>query len=247
MQDQDELFSVVAEDGRFLRAERRGECHRRPDLIHASTSVMVFDKKGRLFLQKRADTKDVEPGKWDQSCSGHCAAGEDFEAAARREVMEELGFSVGDLRPFWLRLSGSAYETELCQTYTAQWDGPFRLNPAEISDGAFWTKEEFLAGLGQGLFTPHLQEEGRRYFLGSAWPKALAVDLDGTALDSRRTLAPQTVAALGAARRRGVRVFIATARPPRSAKAFIEELALNEPVIYYNGALVADPRTGETL
>jgi len=247
MRVQDELFSVVDEDGRFLQSERREVCHCSPDLIHTSTSVMVFDKSGRIFLQKRAMSKDVEPGKWDQSCSGHCAAGEAFEAAARREVMEELGFAVGELRPFWLRLSGSARETELCQTFTARWDGPFRLNPAEISEGRFWTRQEFLAGLGQGLFTPHLEEEGRRYFLGAAWPRALAVDLDGTALDSRRSLAPETVAALVAARRRGVRVYVATARPPRSARAFVEALGVEEPVIYYNGAMIVDPKTGRAL
>ena len=208
---------------------------------------MVFDGEGRLFLQNRAETKSVEAGKWDTSCAGHCRPGEGFETAAKREMAEELGVAPGWLRPFWRRISGTAFETELCQTYLTHSEGPFSLEADAISQGRFWSREEILGALGQGVFTPHLEEEARRFFLGCAWPKALAVDLDGTALDSRKRLAPETVAALTEARRRGVRLFVATARPPRSARPYIEALRLDEPVIYYNGALVATPDGREAL
>jgi Cof subfamily protein (haloacid dehalogenase superfamily) len=212
--------------------------------MHASISVMVFNSAGDLFLQKRADSKLVEPGKWDTSCSGHCGPGEDFADAARRETEEELGVRPAVLTPFWRRVTGTARQTELIQTYTTGHEGPFRLHPDEISDGRFWTRQEMLAHLGLGVFTTHIEEECLRWFLGAAWPRAVAVDLDGTALTSEGVLPDIVVDRLNGLEARGIRLFLATARPPRSARPFVERLALGADVIYYNGALVACPRTG---
>jgi len=245
--NEDEQLKVVTRDGKELGAEWRSVLHRSPEIVHASISVMVFNKTGDLFLQKRSGGKQVEPNKWDTSCSGHCSPGESFETAARRELLEEIGVRAPELKPFWRRISGTHRQTELIQTFLAQYEGPFHPNPAEVSEGRFWSRQEILESLGEGVFTPHLEEECLRRFLGDRWPKALALDLDGTLLDPEKRLREETLAALRAAEERGVRVFLATARPPRSARPFVEALRLDEPVIYYNGALVAHPKSHATL
>ena len=243
----DELFSVVDADGRALGVERRSVCHQRPDLIHRSVSVMVVNGHGDLFLQLRSGSKDVHPGRWDTSCSGHCGADEDDAKAARRELDEELGVAGLDLKPFWRRLSGTATETELVQTCVVRHDGPFRLEPDEIADGRFWTRDEFLASLGKGVFTPHLEEEGRRLLLGAAWPKAVGLDLDGTVLDRDSEPAEVTAETLHRVRARGVRVFIATGRTPQTARPKIERIGLGEPAICSDGAVVVGPHAREIL
>ena len=70
----------------------------------------------------------------------------------------------------------------------------------------------------------------------------LAIDLDGTLLNSAKRISGPTAMALRrAADERGVRVVLASARPPRSVMPFHLELNLDTPMINYNGALVYDP------
>ena len=93
MPQSDEFFDVV--DGRDTvvgRAARR-EVHAR-GLLHRAVHILVFDGAGRVFLQKRSMKKDIAPGLWDSSCSGHVDAGENYDAAAVRELAEELGLRI---------------------------------------------------------------------------------------------------------------------------------------------------------
>lgn len=70
----------------------------------------------------------------------------------------------------------------------------------------------------------------------------LAIDLDGTLLNSAKRISGPTAMALRqAANERGVRVVLASARPPRSVMPFHAELNLDTPMINYNGALIYDP------
>ena len=69
----------------------------------------------------------------------------------------------------------------------------------------------------------------------------IAIDLDGTLLRSDKQAAKYDAVAIREAVRRGVRVVIATARPPRSSIEIHGRLGLDTPIINYNGALIHDP------
>ncbi|MEP5351964.1 MAG: 16S rRNA (adenine(1518)-N(6)/adenine(1519)-N(6))-dimethyltransferase RsmA [Luteolibacter sp.] len=86
----DELFDVVDENDVPTGTATRREVHEK-GLIHRAIHVFVFNKKGDLYLQKRSVLKDMNPGVWDSSVSGHLDAGEDYLTAAVREVEEEMG------------------------------------------------------------------------------------------------------------------------------------------------------------
>jgi Cof subfamily protein (haloacid dehalogenase superfamily) len=60
-------------------------------------------------------------------------------------------------------------------------------------------------------------------------------------------LGPRTLAAVRAARERGLRILVATGRMFRSVRPYVEQLGLEDPVICYQGAVVADPRSGRFL
>jgi Cof subfamily protein (haloacid dehalogenase superfamily) len=60
-------------------------------------------------------------------------------------------------------------------------------------------------------------------------------------------LRPRTLAAARAARESGLRMLVATGRMFRSVRPYVEQLGLDDPVICYQGAVVADPRTGQFL
>lgn len=147
-QSEDELFDVVDERDRVVGQARRAEVHARR-LLHRAVHVLCFDEAGRVFLQRRSLLKDSAPGKWCASCSGHLDAGEDYDAAARRELAEEIGVVVepGALER-WLRLE-ACRETgmEFLWVYRVRHEGPFTLHPAEIMDGAWFGRVELDAAL----------------------------------------------------------------------------------------------------
>ncbi len=75
--------------------------------------------------------------------------------------------------------------------------------------------------------------------------KAIAIDLDGTLLDSRQRISPYTIKVLQECRQRGIKLVIATGRNHYSARRLARDL---EPVSFVtnNGSLVVDEK-GEIL
>ncbi|MDA1230572.1 MAG: NUDIX domain-containing protein [Planctomycetota bacterium] len=86
----EEFFDVVDKNDDVIEQLPRSEVHRRK-LQHRAVHVFLFRSDGWLLIHKRSDTKEEFPSVWTSSCSGHVSAGEDYEAAAVRELFEELG------------------------------------------------------------------------------------------------------------------------------------------------------------
>ena len=74
--------------------------------------------------------------------------------------------------------------------------------------------------------------------------RLVAIDLDGTLLDDRKEVGHPTATALRSLPQRGVKVVIASARPPRSVRPFYRLLELDTLQINYNGALIWDEPRG---
>ncbi|MFL6040428.1 MAG: Cof-type HAD-IIB family hydrolase [Gaiellales bacterium] len=83
--------------------------------------------------------------------------------------------------------------------------------------------------------------------MDAAAVEAVAMDLDRTILPRSLELTDRLVAAVAAVRATGVRPIIATGRMFRSARPFALRLDLDTPLICYQGALIADARSGEWL
>ena len=135
----DEYFDLVNERDEVVGRAARREVHVR-GLRHRAIHVLVFDSAGRVYLQKRSRSKDVAPGVWDSSCSGHVDAGEDYDAAAVRELGEELGLRLSAAPPRWFRVEACAGTgQEFVWVYRWRHDGPLTPNPAEIELGEWRT------------------------------------------------------------------------------------------------------------
>ncbi len=74
--------------------------------------------------------------------------------------------------------------------------------------------------------------------------RLIAIDLDGTLLNDAKEVSLRTAEALWCATARGVRVVIASARPPRSVRHIYRQLRLNTWQINYNGAAIWDEAAG---
>ncbi|MEI3000306.1 MAG: NUDIX domain-containing protein [Victivallis sp.] len=143
-----EYFDIYDEAGNRIGRALRSECHGNPALLHHTSHVVVFHPAGgRILLQKRSRSKDIQPGKWDTAVGGHVDAGEDYLTAALRELREELGVtaSAGELRHLFDSKIRNAVESEDVRVYALRSAGPFRFQPEEIDEIRFWTADE-LAG-----------------------------------------------------------------------------------------------------
>lgn len=163
--NEQELLPRVDEEGHVLGYITRGEAHGGSMILHPVVHLHLFDSKGRLYLQRRPDWKDIQPGKWDTACGGHVAFGETIEQALRREVEEELGISGYKPRFIGRYVFASDRERELVHVHTTVFDGPVHPNREELADGRFWTVDEIAAELGRGVFTPNFEGEYRKFFL----------------------------------------------------------------------------------
>jgi len=77
--------------------------------------------------------------------------------------------------------------------------------------------------------------------------RLVAIDLDGTLLNDAKQVSDQTVAALCGLSERGVKVVIASARPPRSVRQIYRTLKLDTLQINYNGAMIWDEPAQQTV
>jgi isopentenyl-diphosphate delta-isomerase type 1 len=160
----DEYFDIVDENNQIVGRASRSECHGNPSLIHRAVHVLVFHPDGRLFLQKRSTSKDVQPGKWDTSVGGHLGSGESYLQAASREMKEELGINKAELTYLYDYSFRNSLESENIRSYKIIYDGHILIDPEEIDDGRFYSLEEIESRLNTDFFTPNFKEEIRHYY-----------------------------------------------------------------------------------
>ena len=77
--------------------------------------------------------------------------------------------------------------------------------------------------------------------------RLIATDLDDTLLDAGSALTPRSKAALQAAMAAGCGVAIVSGRMLEATLPFANEIGVNAPMVLYNGAMLYDPRSRETL
>jgi isopentenyldiphosphate isomerase len=148
----DELVDVIDEAGRVVRVVSRAEM-RVNRLPHRCVYILVFNARGELFVHERTATKDVYPSYWDVCVGGVLGAGETFDQGAERECLEEIGVAA-ELTP----LFPFDYADELTRVsgyvYRGVHEGPFRLQPEEVVQGRFVSRDALETLFAEKPFCP---------------------------------------------------------------------------------------------
>jgi isopentenyldiphosphate isomerase len=164
----DEVTDVVDKQDRVLRQATRREVRAR-NLLHRAVAVLCRRSNGEVFVHRRADWKDVFPGHHDMFVAGMVGAGEPYEAAASRELNEELGVSGAAVREVFRHLYLGPQERAWSAVYEITWDGEVRIDPGEVAWGGWLSPEELERRLRQWTFCPDSLEIWARGHREGAW------------------------------------------------------------------------------
>lgn len=180
MEAQRESLILVDADDRDIGTAEKIDAHRR-GLLHRAFSVIVWDSSGRQLLQKRAAEKYHSGGLWTNTCCGHPRPGETVEAAARRRLGEEMGFTC-DLE--WLGVvqyhaafDNGLAEHEIVHVFRGHYDGPLDPNPAEAEDYR-WSGLDAIRG--DIAASPERFSVWFLRYMAEEWPVTLMPPADGT-------------------------------------------------------------------
>ena len=154
-----ELFPIVDEEGHFLGTISRGHAHDGCKILHPVVHLHVINDNGYIYLQRRPEWKDIQPGKWDTACGGHVDLDEHIDDALRREVKEEIGIS--DFVPEFVTRYAyeSTTEYELVNVYLCHYRGTIVPDHDELDGGRYWSIHEIEQAIGNGVLTPNFESE----------------------------------------------------------------------------------------
>ena len=114
--------------------------------LHRAVSVFVFDRRDRLLLQRRADTKYHSEGLWSNTCCTHPYPSESPADAAARRLQKEMGFGC-ELEPagrfiYRAEFENGLIEHEYDHLFLGRFDGRPHPDPSEVGDWRWMTADE---------------------------------------------------------------------------------------------------------
>lgn len=180
MNESEEQVVLVNEKDEALAVSAKLEAHRK-GLLHRAFSVLLFNERGQMLLQKRAPGKYHSAGLWANSCCGHPRPQEELGQAAVRRLQEELGIVCDLSHGFTFRYETAVppdlIENEIDHVFLGHFHGQPALCQAEVSAYRWVSEQELIRELeiAPQLFAPWFpvlfdallkDPDARRNFLG---------------------------------------------------------------------------------
>lgn len=167
--DTEEVVLVDAENRQTGTAGKMAA--HRDGALHRAFSVIIWNSKGEVLLQRRATGKYHSGGLWTNACCGHPRPGEAVERAAVRRLGEEMGFDC-PLEEFGTityraELDRGLVEHEFVHVFRGSYDGAMALNSEEVSEIRWMTPAALMRALDE---TPELFTAWFVKYMRAGWP-----------------------------------------------------------------------------
>jgi isopentenyl-diphosphate delta-isomerase len=140
-----EKVILVDEHDNELGSMEKMEAHR-AGALHRAFSVILFNSKGEMLLQKRSANKYHSAGLWTNTCCSHPKPSERMEVAVRRRLKEEMGI---DTQPVYaykfmyrVALDNKLIEHEMDYVYMGLFDAEPVINTSEVENWRFMNLTE---------------------------------------------------------------------------------------------------------
>ena len=149
----EELVDIVDKDDNVLYQCTRKEM-RAQVLRHRAVFIAVVNSAGELLIHQRSAMKDLWPSWWDLAVGGVVSAGESYDAAALRELDEEVGVTGVPL----VELGVGTYSDEevslVGRCFMVKYDGPLVLRDGEVVAIEWVSQNDLLQRLVKHDFLP---------------------------------------------------------------------------------------------
>jgi isopentenyl-diphosphate Delta-isomerase len=140
-----ERVILVDENDNETGSMEKMEAHR-TGVLHRAFSILLFNSKGQMLIQKRASAKYHSGGLWTNACCSHPAPGESLAHATRRRLIHEMGIDTPTEFAYKfiykVPLDKDLIEHELDHVFTGTFDGTPLVNPAEVEDWKYIGMQE---------------------------------------------------------------------------------------------------------
>ena len=147
-----EKVILVDEQDNVLGAMEKMEAHQK-GILHRAFSILIFNSKGEVLLQKRSQKKYHSGGLWTNACCSHPAPNESMAEATQKRLKHEMGI---DLQPefaykflYKIKLDKNLTEHELDHVFIGIFDGTPHVNSDEVEDWKFVNLQSLRKDLGQ--------------------------------------------------------------------------------------------------
>lgn len=131
---------LVDERDNAIGTMEKMEAHHK-GVLHRAFSILLFNSKGEVLLQKRAACKYHSGGLWTNTCCSHPLPDESLEAATRRKLKQEMGIdlSLQFAYKFIYRteLEKGLIEHEYDHVFVGTFNGEPKINTEEVEDWKF--------------------------------------------------------------------------------------------------------------
>ncbi len=139
---------LVDEHDNEVGAMEKIAAHRK-GLLHRAFSILLFNSKREVLLQKRAKSKYHSGGLWTNTCCSHPLPGETMTHATERKLFQEMGIQIPTDFAFKflykVDLDHHLIEHELDHVFTGIFDGTPEINKNEVEDWRFCSLPELRA------------------------------------------------------------------------------------------------------
>ncbi len=154
---------LVDRGDRKIGLEEKLKAHGNGGMLHRAVSVYIFNSKGQLMLQRRAENVYHSGSLWSNTCCTNCYDEERAHESAHRSLKYEMGFDCDLVEAFSTiyktPVSTTMTEHEFLHVFFGVYDGDANPNDREVMEWKWMDFKELEGDTknNSGMYTPWLR------------------------------------------------------------------------------------------